>query len=261
MKKYLRGISAIIFFLSIASAGFAEETIRLASGEGWPPFMSEELRHFGIIPRIVTEAFSLEGVKVQYVWVPWQRAYIKTSFGEYDGAPGWKKNPEREKLFYFSDPIIGERLVFFHLKSFKFDWNGIDDLKGIDMGIGFESGYSYGTELDNAIKSGKLMVQYASNDKLNFRKLLKGRFQIFPAELQAGFHLIRKLFKPEEVKLITYHPKIINEGMIHVIFPKKNTKSKFFLKIFNRGLMRLRKSGKYDQFLEESRRGDYVIKK
>ena len=63
MKKFLIGIWIVIFFLNIATHSFAEETIRIAIGE-WPPYTSKELKHYGVVSRIVAETFALEGVKV-----------------------------------------------------------------------------------------------------------------------------------------------------------------------------------------------------
>ena len=40
-------------------------SVRLSSGE-WPPYTSENLPHFGLASRIVTEAFALKGITVEY---------------------------------------------------------------------------------------------------------------------------------------------------------------------------------------------------
>jgi len=44
------------------------------------------------------------------------------------------------------------------------------------------------------------------------------------------------------------------------MFSKKIERNKHMLKLFNKGLKRLKESGKYNQFLEESRRGEYLKK-
>ncbi len=63
-------ITKIVLIFSIllgfSCSGFTEETIRLTNGE-WIPFLSEDLKHYGVISRIVKEAFALEGMKVEYV--------------------------------------------------------------------------------------------------------------------------------------------------------------------------------------------------
>ena len=92
------------------------DTIRLTNGE-WPPYLSEHLEHYGVVSRIVTEAFALEGVKVEYGFFPWKQAYELAESGEWDGSLIWLRTPEREQYFYFSEPILQCNYVFWHLKT------------------------------------------------------------------------------------------------------------------------------------------------
>ncbi|MCP4687520.1 MAG: amino acid ABC transporter substrate-binding protein, partial [Desulfobacterales bacterium] len=116
---FTRKILLLLFLLCFASVGFAEETITLTNGE-WPPYMSERLEHHGVVSRIVVEAFALEGVRVEYSFFPWIRALSLAKAGAFDGSVVWWKTPEREKDFFFSDPVLDVRYVFFHLKSNPF---------------------------------------------------------------------------------------------------------------------------------------------
>ena len=88
MKIFLEWI--LIGFLSLifSSSLSANETIRIANGE-WPPYLSKELKHYGVASRIVAEAFALEGVKVKYGFFPWGRAYAVVQRGEWDGSVIW----------------------------------------------------------------------------------------------------------------------------------------------------------------------------
>ena len=44
----------------------------IANGE-WNPYFSENLRYYGVVSRIVKEAFESEGIEVEYVFRPWKR--------------------------------------------------------------------------------------------------------------------------------------------------------------------------------------------
>lgn len=115
------------------SYGHAEESIRLAIGE-YVPYCSEKIKNYGIVPWIVTTAFAMEGVEVKYDWYPWARAYDYARKGRWDGSVAGVWTFEREKDFYYSDPIINSEVVFFHLRSYPFDWQSIDDITDIPIG-------------------------------------------------------------------------------------------------------------------------------
>ena len=254
MKISLIGIWVVIFFLNIATHSFAEETIRIAIGE-WPPYTSKELKHYGVVSRIVAETFALEGVKVVYGFFPWARCKYYAKEGEWDGTAVWAHSPERAKYFLFSDPVIEVKYVFFHLKSFRFDWNSYEDLKGIAVGGTIE--YNYGKDFQSAEKSKKIKVQRAPSDEINFKKLLAGRVKIIPIELDNGYQLLQKKFRPEDIQSLTYHPKPVSLTYNHLMLSKKVKRIQRMLKLFNRSLKRLRESGKYEQYFAESRRGKY----
>jgi len=255
MKKVVISMMMTIFvclFLSLNS--FGQETVRLTNGE-WPPYLSENFKQYGVISHIVAEAFSLEGIKVEYRFYPWKRSYEVAKDNEMDGSVIWAPTPERKKDFYFSDPVLSNKKVFFHLKSYPFEWKTVNDLKGIKIGV--TRGYTYGDEFDKAVKEGRLQVDEVRSDELNFKKLLGGRFDGFPIEMDVGYYLINSKLTQEESKLITHHSLPIMETPLSLILSKKAEKNKRLLELFNRGLKRLKDSGKYDQYLDDSRQGKY----
>ncbi|MCP4552670.1 MAG: amino acid ABC transporter substrate-binding protein, partial [Bacteroidetes bacterium] len=245
MKKYLRGIYAVIFFLSIASTSFAEETIRITNGE-WAPYLSKHLKYYGLGSRIVKEAFALEGVKVEYGFFPWGRAYDLASHGEWDGSILYSRNPERENKFYITNPVAPSKYVFFHLKSFNFNWNTLDDLKNIVIGTG--EGYGFGSEFEKAEKEGRIDVQRVPTDEMNVKKLMLGRIKLYPQDVVVGYDLINKMVSHTESQKITYHPKPLLEKPQHLLLSKKIKRNKRMLNLFNKGLQRLKDSGKYNQY-------------
>ncbi len=253
MKFFVR-MPAVLFLFIMATSTGAEETIRLASGE-WSPYQSENLKYFGVASRIVTEAFALEGVKVEYGYFPWNRSLKLAEKGKWDGTFLWFDTPERRKNFYISDPVVDIQYVFFHMKSYSFDWKTIDDLKG--LAIGGTVGYDYGEEFQGAEKAKKITVERIQKDEQSFKKLLKGRIQIFPNDLDAGLEIIHKHFTSEQVALFSYHPKPVRAAPHHLLLSKNVKQNKQMLERFNKGLKRLKESGKVDQYLTESRRGDY----
>jgi polar amino acid transport system substrate-binding protein len=230
----------------------------LTNGE-WPPWVSQDLKFDGLASHIVTEAFATEGIKVEYEFLPWKRAYLEAQTGRYAESIIWSKKAEREADFFYSDEIFTDEKVFFHLKSYPFNWNTLDDLVGYKIGGSFAT--TYGKNFDDAVKSGKLTLQLTVKDEFNFKKLLLKRIQIFPSNRGVGYAIMNKTLKPEEVKLITHHPKPITTRSYHLIMPKKaEKKSQELLRLFNRGLKRLNEQGTVQQFIVESEKGKYLKK-
>ena len=105
MKKILQWIWLIPIFLLTSTGILAEETIRITIGE-WAPYLSKDLKHYGVAARIVTDSFALEGVKVEYGFFPWARSKFLAQEGEWDGSAVWIHNAERAKDFLFSDSMF-----------------------------------------------------------------------------------------------------------------------------------------------------------
>lgn len=238
----------LLFFLGGSARG--GDLIRITNGE-WPPYLSENLPCRGVASRIVTEAFALEGVTVEYGFFPWKRSLILAERGEWDGAAVWFRSPEREEAFYVSDPVIQSSYVFFHLKNVVFDWRTVDDLR--DIKIGATAEYNYGEDFETAEKEGRIAVDRCASDELNFAKLLNGRFKIFPLDMEVGYAMLHKQFKPETVSLFTNHPRPLRRDTLHLLLSKKIEGNRQRIEQFNRGLKKLRDSGRIEQFLEESR--------
>ena len=226
----------------------------MVNGE-WPPYMSKDLKHNRVASRIVTDAFALVDIKAEYGFYPWKRSLNLAKTGRWDGSVVWSKNGDRLKYFYFSNPVINDKSVFFHLKDFVFDWKKYEDLKGIK--IGGTNGYNYDADFHKYQKNGTLLVEYVTSDETNFKKLLKGRIKIFVCNLEVGYSLLYKLFPAETVSLFMNHPKTVKNSEMGLILSKKDKKNLKRIKLFNKGLEKLRRSGEVDRFLDESRRGEY----
>jgi len=127
-------------FIGLSTLALGEEIIRLTTTE-YAPFTSESLRYNGVVNRIITESFALEGVRVIYDYFPAKRALQHAKKEGWVGSSYWYKTPEREKYFLFSDVVKNATFSFFHKKAFPFNWNKLEDLENIN--IGGTTGYFY----------------------------------------------------------------------------------------------------------------------
>jgi len=228
--------------------------IRLTTGE-WAPYLSATRPHFGLAAHIASEAFKLEGIEVEYGFFNWNRAFDQAKAGRWNGSLVWGKKGDRENFFYFSDPVILEKTVLYHLKELNFHWEKYADLK--DYTVGLTKSYHYSDHLQSAVKRGLFQVQIANKDILNFKKLFKKRIDLFPLDYVVAQDLLLHHFSKQEQQKITFHPSPIREGTQHLILSKKIPQNKSLIKRFNQGLRKLKASGQYQQLWVDFEQGKY----
>lgn len=231
------------------------EKVRITTGE-WVPYLSQYTPHYGPLNRIVTEAFALEGINVEYGFFPWKRALLSTLYSEWDGSSMWGSHQERRDSFFHSNVIAKQQYMFFHLISFPFDWNSQDDLQGLVIGANL--GYNYHTEFETAEKAGEIIVYRVKTEKQVIHMLLNSHVQIGLME-QAVAYYVMSTMNPEETAKITFHNKPQSSDGLHLLLTKTKPKNKALMKRFNRGLQRLIESGKVNTYIQDAHKGGYPV--
>ena len=242
---------AFLFGL-LAAPPIGAEIITLSNGE-WLPYQSQSLPHHGVVSRVVTEAFALEGITVKYVFRPWPRAYAEAQLGLVAGSLVWsvgEAGTERAREFLASDTVLVSHTVFFHRKGYAFRWKSDEDLVGLR--IGGVAGYEYRFEGIPGIR-----VDRAQTDELNLRKLVAARVDVVPASLDVGRYILRTKFKPEEAASIVAAPGHYYTTEYRLIMRRADAASAGYIERFNRGLRKLKESGKYDQYMVGLAAGRY----
>lgn len=251
MRKIILTAWLICF---LCSDVWAQETVRFAIGE-WEPHYSEQYKHYGLVPHIISEAFAQEGIKVEYGFFPWSRSMGLVKQGLWDATCCWSKTDERAQFYFFSDSVIDEKQVFFHLKEFDFDWHGMESLKGVIIGTGNE--FYHGHPFHKAEQKGGLRIEKLSVLEKNFEKLLAKRIDVFPMDEIAGYAAINKKFKPEVASMFTHHPRVLDSMPQRALFSKKVSRSKALIEKLNKGLEALKTSGRYQEFEMDFQNGKY----
>ncbi len=236
------------FVISFPKLSLAIDVVTMALVDQ-PPLMSEKMKDNGIDVAIAVQAFKKVNIETKSEFFPPPRAYTTVEEGLMDVLVGWVWSEDRSKVFHYSDPILKVPLVFFHMKSFKFDWKTYDDLKDIPIGIIYKNYYT--PKFHKALDAKKLDVQIVSYDKHNFDKLFVNRIKLFPHSQISGYYIINSKYNSKKCQLFTHHPKPLKISIYHMMFPKINKKSKNIVKLFNEGLRKLKESGEYDKILEK----------
>lgn len=256
IRDAVAGFSLCLGLLLACHGALAEspKTIRLTNGE-WQPYLSKDVPHYGIASHIITEAFALVGVEVEYGFFPWSRAMKLAKDGTWDGSAVWGESEERRQSFHLTDPVIPTTWVFFHLRSTPFDWTGYEDLA--DLKVGGTVEYYYSREFEAAEVEGVFETIRARSDEVGLKNLVKGRIDVFPGELMVTYAQIRDTFSAEQTALFTHHPKRIVERPLYLLLSKEVASSEDMRDRFNEGLARLRESGRYDRILADAFTGKY----
>jgi polar amino acid transport system substrate-binding protein len=91
--------------VSSTFAESGESTVKLATGESYKPAIDFQKQGGGPLVENVRKVFQDMGLIPKIEPMPWKRAYLETQRTTYLASFPWYKDDEREKDFYFSDPL------------------------------------------------------------------------------------------------------------------------------------------------------------
>lgn len=236
-------IYLLVLLLFITTISTAEESVSkkiiVYGYTNYMPFMDGEGNNAkGLYSILVKEIFKKAGYEVEFKIQPWKRALRDGLLGKGILA-GIVMNKERSAIMDFSNNFYKESNAVYVLKSKKFNYQNINDLK--DKKIGIRRSFSYGEEFDQAKKEGLFSVQEAKLTKHNFQKLLSGRLDcLIDDEIVATSYLNKENLSDKIIKLDNY---VIQEG-IYIAVSKKLNKQKL-LDEFNHALIEMNRDGSY----------------
>ena len=254
MKKIL-----LLLLLFLAFSLHSQKKLSIITSE-FSPFISEKSAEGGFITHMITLAFKESGYKVKFTYVPWARNYEEAKDGEYDASSYWYLSDERKKLFYYSDAVTDEKLVFFYKKGDNIkNWSKLTDLSQYKIGV--TTGYTYTKEFWDLGNNNQLNLDSAASDLNNFQKLLKGRIDLFPSGIIGGYDILNQNFSRQIVQSLDTLETPLTRSTGHVLFLRSDPDSEKYLKIFNEGLKSIRDKGIYDRFYNKLLKGYYSVKK
>lgn len=249
MKKILFTVMlAQLVWASFSGRGLAD-TIRWVQYDV-SPYAAEHLPAGGFWCQMVKEALALHGHDATIRWFPLKRAFAMVEEGAADLSLGWLKTPEREKAVLFSDaPVARSPVVIFHRRDKAFDWETLDDLKGLRIGdrLGNVNG---GKAYLAAEKAGVISVERVPTDEQNLKKLLKGRIDVIVGAESMIKGVLRDRFLPQERSKIAMHPRPLHVVYGYAVFNRQL--SPHLIRAFNDGIRQLRENGRFDQLSRET---------
>ena len=254
---------AVLISLLVAPA-YASDTIVLSTEE-YPPYTSKFLKHYGIANHIISEAMALEGINVEFKFYPSKRSYMTAEQGDVDGSTVWVWRKVRERGFYYGESIMAAgKDGFFHKSGLRLNWNPANpdysDVAGKE--IVAIIGFDYGALFMQAEKTKLIKVTRVVNIEQAFRMLLADRVDLLMLQDVPGFHSLNMLFSATDTQSITHTAESIqpaSDEEYFLIISKRASRAKAILEAMNRGLKKLKKSGRHALLLAALQRGEYIL--
>jgi len=242
IKKYFLLSVSTLFFLHL----LADKVLPALTDPFPPGQFTENGEVVGSTTEIVNEILKRMGYKMDVKLFPWERAYVTAKNGDAAILYAFSKSPEREKDFYFTDPIYNIQDVFFKRKKADISWRKMDDLKMYK--IGATSGYNYPSIFLNAMKEKRINVELLDASKTpqlqHLRKLKLKRVDLVICEVNLCNYLIIK--HREEFSDIDFIDKSIGPvRTFHVGFSKKWPGAKKLRDEFNKKLKKFKANGEH----------------
>jgi polar amino acid transport system substrate-binding protein len=238
-----------VFLLALIQApvtGAQTAPVRIAVGE-WPPYFSEEAEGYGTYAQVVTRAFELEGLEVQYGFFPWKRALLETQKGLWPVSAGWGKTAAREPYFHFCDPVLIQREQFFYSTDRPVTAKTWQDLHGLSLGI--IEGAALGEDLDRLVSEGSVTIFRQATLEDLIQMLAVGRVDLVMGNEDVARKAISTALPPDEAAKFLALEAIEVQWDYRVIVSKRTENGAALCERFNRGLESLRRSGEYDRLL------------
>lgn len=239
--------SALATLLICLVPAFAAGKPLLIGVAEFPPFKytAPNGKIVGSDTEIVEQVFKRMGYTPVIQMQSWKRVQFGAEKGDYAAIYTFTRTPEREKIYFFSDPINTVKDVLYKKKVSKLSWDTLDDLKSFRVGA--SGGYGYAPIFKYAVEQNK----FASfNEELKsppelwgLRALMAGRIDVFICEVSVCQYLIST--NSPEFDGVDYIDKAIGDvRTFHVGFPKILPGSEQLAKDFNAELAKFVKEGK-----------------
>lgn len=209
----MRLVIALLLAVAFTSAARAETWIVVCE-ENFPPynFIKDQVKT-GIDTEIVLAVLNEIGVQADHQVYPWNRVVHMVDTGEADFAYQFVGTPERMAKYELVGPFRTGKTVFVTPAGRNLNYNTLEDLKGLTVGI--VQGFSYSQEFDSA--TGFTKVASATNNQTLVRMVAAGRSDAAIGD----YNTLRYLAQQEGVAdKIAFLPKPHKEVPRYIAFPK-----------------------------------------
>ncbi|QEY62041.1 transporter substrate-binding domain-containing protein [Metapseudomonas lalkuanensis] len=182
----------LLAVLLSCGAAQAAPAVRYCDYPVYPPISwSDGKQVRGLAPTVVKAVFASLGLDVEVVVLGnWKRCLMDAAQGRVDVVLAYR-TPEREATLAFAEmPVLREEVAVFYNRQRPLQVDKLEDLKRYRGGLLF--GESYGDAFDQIVaRAGN--IEWVSDSRQNFGKLIRGRIDFIPYERRTGLLYIEHL--------------------------------------------------------------------
>ncbi len=239
----------LIVLGSILLAGLVHAApLKLVSGPDFAPYVDPESSDGGLIMALAREAFAVSGTSVALELRPWACAIKSAKDSAFDAVLPLTKNPERERDFIVSAPLISMRHRFFVRAGFKrLDVDDPSSLAGTSYCVPL--GRAINLRLVELVDKGVVKKESPAGTGNCILMLKAKRVDFFVADEREGFSQLAE-HGLHYGSIIAVDGPPITEISLHLMASKNATTSKQLVESFNTGLDTIRKNGTYARILQ-----------
>lgn len=241
MKKITKFLSALVIALPLTAQAQSVELTTM----NWPPFYGENLEQGGFINAIAKEALAESGYESHTEFTSWQTALDTVKSGDKDAILGGYYSEERAQDYYFSIPIY--TVLAGLIKKPDFPLNNYPSFESLnEYSLGKLKGSVIGESFDN----------YNFNDLREFpevddaiKALSTGEIDLYADSLAVA----KEAAKAEGIdgsQLQILLPPL-EENDLYLLISKSIPNAEELRDAFNKGLLSIQASGRYDEILAE----------
>lgn len=235
-----------VFLLSVCLTAFTfadVHTLRVVTSE-YPPYeYLEDGEVRGTDTDTVRQVLTAMGYLPEIRILPWARAEASTRAGTSDMIYSLTYSRERDRYYHFTDPISQARDVFFRLEGHDLDWQELNDLAGLRIGL--SAAYSYAPEFMEWLAAGNARVTQISHESpelTGLRMIALGRIDLFICEESVCSHLIEEhLSAYPELSRVTAMPATVGSTRgFRAAFSRQHPRGEALRDEFNQALKDIR---------------------
>ena len=237
-------LSVLLPALSLA----APDVLRVVTSE-YPPYEyleNGEVR--GTHTETVRQVLSSMGYLPDIRLLPWARAEASARAGTSDMIYSLTYSRDLGRHYYFTAPLSQARDVFFKLKDRELQWQQLDDLAGLRIGL--SASYSYAPEFMSWLAAGNARVTQISQQSpelTGLRMIARGRIDLFICEESVCSYLIEKHLAefPELSKVGAIPSTVGPKRGFRAAFSRQHPRGEALRDEFNQALNDLRSIDSY----------------
>jgi polar amino acid transport system substrate-binding protein len=230
VKRFLMGILPLmLLFLTRPAFG---ESIRLGTLE-WPPFTGQELPEQGQVCARVRDICAEAGIGLELSFTPWKRVLLEASSGVTQGFFPEYFSANRERDFYFSQPVGCSVVGLVRRSDVTLHWRRLEDLAAYRIGV--VNGYVNTEEFDRLVENGVLQTVESNSDTLSLRMLKAGRIDAAVMDRAVFKYLSTRDDAFKEGPTLVFDTKVLAVHSLYVCFPR-TTAGKALVERFDRAI-------------------------